>query len=107
MILRPENFDMNYLNKLPWEIIEIIWYYLPIETKIRCRKVYYERYHYIILSKIRRFDDYMVYIISKKYKFLFKLVLDECYLKLINNNYCDSTLMYDSYTTKLLVLCDT
>jgi len=98
------NFDMKYLKLLPWEIMEIIWYYLPITTKIRTKKVYYEKYHYLIYKEIRNFDKYMLNIIQNKYKYLFKLVISEKYIEWIKQPqyYCN----FDSYTTNILVMCD-
>ena len=103
----PLNFDTAYLKLLPWEIIEIIWYYLPITTKIRMKKKYYERYHYLIYPQIRFFDSYMHKIINLRYKYLFKLVLSECYLEWSSNQqYYHLSGNFDSFITNLLVMCD-
>ncbi len=105
--MTPRNFEMKYLNLLPWEIIEIIWYYLPITTKIRTKKKYYERYHYLIYKQIRFFDLYMFNIIHSKYKYLFKLVVSEHYIGWSKNQqYYHLSGAYDSYITNLLATCD-
>lgn len=100
----PATFDMNYLYLLPWEIMEIIWYYLPITTKIRTKKEYYERYHYLIYKKIRNFDKYMLNIIHYKYTYLFKLVISEKYIEWTKQPQYYSN--FDSYITNILVMCD-
>lgn len=106
--MTPENFDMIYLKRLPWEIMELIWYYLPIETKIKTRKTYYERYHYLLFQKIRRVDDFMFIVIKNKYNYLFKLILTDYYIKwsepIANYNILS---IFDSYLIKLIFMCDT
>lgn len=102
------NLDIRYMYLLPLEIMEIIWYYLPITTKIRTKKKYYERYHYLIYKQIHNFDAYMLEIIQKKHKYLFKLVVSERYIEWRKNKqYCNILGSFDSYITNLMVMCDT
>jgi len=101
------NFDMRYMILLPWEVMEIIWYYLPITTKIRTKKKYYERYHYLIYKEIRFFDLYMFNIIINKYKYLFKLVVSENYIGWTKNQqYYHLSGNFESHITNLLATCD-
>ncbi len=103
----PRNFDTQFLYLLPWEIMEIIWYHLPITTKIRTKKKYYERYHYLIYKEIRQFDLYMLNIIQYKYKYLFEMVVSERYIEWRNNKeYYHISGIFDSYITNLLRMCD-
>lgn len=100
----PHNFEIRYMVLLPWEIMEMIWYYLPITTKIRTKKKYYERYHYLIYKQLLQFDKYMEDIIQNKYKYLFKIVMAEKYVEWQKNQrYFQNT---DSYITNLLIMCD-
>jgi hypothetical protein len=100
----PHNFDTRYMYLLPWEIMEIIWYYLPITTKIRTKKKYYERYHYLIYKKITHFDMFMLNIIHYKYKYLFKIVVSECYIGWSKNKQYSTN--FESYITNILAMCD-
>lgn len=100
----PRNFDTQFLFLLPWEIMEMIWYHLPITTKIRTKKKYYERYHYLIYKEIRFFNKYMEDIIQSKHKYLFKIVVSEKYAEWINRPQYYSN--FDSYITNLMVICD-
>jgi len=100
----PLNFNTRYMCLLPWEIMEMIWYYLPITTKIRAKKKYYERYHYLIYKEIRFFNKYMEDIIQSKYKYLFKLVVANKYIDWTKHPQYYSN--FDSYITNLLVICD-
>jgi hypothetical protein len=100
----PLNFDTRYMYLLPWEIMEMIWYYLPITTKIRVKKKYYERYHYLIYKEIRHFDRYMENIIKNNYKYLFRMVVAEKYIDWTKHPQYYSN--FDSYVTNLLVMCD-
>lgn len=103
----PHNFDVNYMIFLPWEIMEIIWTYLPITTKIRAKKKYYERYHYMISPSIRNYDAYIADIIKHRHKYLFKLILSEKYLEWSQSNeFCHISGAFDSYSTYVLSLCD-
>jgi hypothetical protein len=103
----PHSFNMNYLYLLPWEIMEIIWYYLPITTKIRTKKKYYERYHYLIYKNIRFFDLYMRDIIQHRCRYVFKLIVSECYIKWTNGQpYYHLSGNFDSYMTNILAICD-
>jgi hypothetical protein len=103
----PRNFDVRYMYLLPWEIMEMIWYYLPITTKIRTKKKYYDRYHYLIYKELKNFDLYMVNIIHYKYKYLFKLVVAERYIEWTKNQqYYHMSGNFDSYITNLLATCD-
>lgn len=101
------NFNMKYMTLLPWELIAIIWNYLPATVKIRTKKEYYERYHYLITPTIRNFDVYMDYIIKSKHKYLYQIIIKENYNNWVDNRqYYHMSGMFDSYITYLLSRCD-
>ena len=100
----PHNFNTQYMCLLPWEIMEIIWHYLPITTKIRVKKKYYERYHYLIYKEILCFDKYIENVIHNNYKYLFKIIVAEKYIEWQKNQrYFKNT---ETYITNILILCD-
>jgi hypothetical protein len=70
--------NLIYINLLPDEIINIIWnnYVNPI-TKVWVNKKYYKKYHYLILKKIKKYDNFIRDIIRLDYTFVAQHIIDD------------------------------
>ena len=90
------------------EVIEMIWSYIPISTKVWISKECYEKYHYsIIYPKLKlRYHSYMRYVIKNQCSYLMKINLNEHYAiwcnKLVNIKYKDKT--YPTYISYIKML---
>lgn len=71
------------INNLPKELINIIWEFIPHETKIVLNKYYYEKYHYLIENNAKTpFKIYITYI-----RKIFRDDLNYIFNVLLKNNY--------------------
>jgi hypothetical protein len=88
---------MNLYTLLPSEIVEKIWNFLPLESKVLVLKKYYEKYHSkVILPKITNYDGYMRFVIRNNYSYLFKM----------NLNYYDSWVSKRNWKYKKQIFCN-
>ena len=74
---------LKYFNKMPKEILNMIWSFFPDKSKVVLNKYYYEKYHHLIdkYAKVQ-FKIYITYIR--------KILRDDL-------NYIFSTLLKDNY----------
>ena len=98
---------MNLCQIFPPEILEIIWSFLPEESKAFVSISYYKKYHklYIYPMLKPRYDSYMRFVIRNNYLFLMKQNLTDHYEKWIksyNWHYRQET--YTTYIHYLLTI---
>lgn len=98
---------MKLYEIFPPEILEIIWSFLPEESKAFVSISYYKKYHkpYIYPMLKPRYDSYMRFVIRNNYLFLMKQNLTDHYEKWIksyNWHYRQET--YTTYIHYLLTI---
>jgi hypothetical protein len=77
------NYDIlnkdDYFDLLPDDVLDIIFDYINPKCKIFLNKEYYNKYHYLVKSMVKK-EDYLNYvkdIIKNNYTFVFKKILEE------------------------------
>jgi len=69
------------INKLPYEIIDLIKEYIPKKTMVFVNKENYLLYHHIIKKNITNYEKYIRDTIRRDNEFVFNLILRENYDK--------------------------
>ena len=99
--INKEKNTLINIQKIPDEIITIIFNYIPYKVKIFLNKFYYLNFHYSItdLIPIRDKENFIREIIRRDYCFVFNQILIEHYEKWIFNikNYKYKNFIYKNY----------
>jgi hypothetical protein len=72
------NIDFNMsMNKLPLNIVEIIYDYIPKKYLVFTNKNNYKKYHSLLKSSINFYENYIRKIVRKDFDFIFETIIDE------------------------------
>lgn len=96
------------MNKLPLELLDIIFYYLPDISKLRLNKYYYKKYHKMIMNFIKKgqCESYVRCMVRQDNEFIMKHLIRENYTRWIKiNNYYDGGLEFNNYISFLKYYC--
>ena len=100
---------INNIDKLPDEILLIIFNYINLEKKIFLNKYYYNNYSHLIINLIPKhnYHSYLRSIIRNDSKFSFINILSLNFSFWINNitNYKYNNTYYENYLSFLIQLC--
>lgn len=74
-----------YMDKLPYELLDIIFSYLPDISKLRLNKYYYKKYHNILNNFIKngKCESYVRCMVRQDNDFIIKHILEDNYSKWI------------------------
>lgn len=74
-----------YMDKLPYELLDIIFSYLPDISKLRLNKYYYKKYHHILNNFIKngKCESYVRCMVRQDNDFVIKHILEDNYSKWI------------------------
>ena len=72
---------IDKINKLPYEIIDIIKEYIPKQKLAFTNKSNYLLYHNSLKRNIKNYDNYIRDMIRRDNEFVFKLIVSENYKK--------------------------
>ena len=72
---------IDKINKLPYEIIDIIKEYIPKQKLAFTNKSNYLIYHNSLKRNIKNYDNYIRDMIRRDNEFVFKLIVSENYKK--------------------------
>ena len=94
------NFWDNF-DRLPQELVDIIWDFVDLNTKIFVCKSYYLNYHFKIPENLNiKFDCYLRNLIKFDCHFIFSLVLNEekeRIIKINKKNFSYRNSRYNNY----------
>jgi len=89
---------MNIIERLPNDILEIIFYYLNIRQKIFLNKKFYIKYNEYIDQYIINYNSYIRDIIRFDCSFVFEYIIYRNYNKWLKiNNYNYRNIIYYNY----------
>ena len=96
------------ISKLPNEVCSIIFSYVRNEEKVFLNKEFYEKYHYLISSKIsyNNYDNCIRDIIRTDSSYVLNQLLHENYERwLVKRKRIHKNIIYNNYTDYILGLC--
>ena len=94
---------MNYFEKLPLELLGIIFDFIPNSYKIFINKDYYKKYNGLIVSRIGNFQSYLRDIIRYDCSFPFKFIINRNLNYWINlNKFTYENRIYNNFFFYLL-----
>jgi hypothetical protein len=96
------------INKLPFELINIIFSYLPDISKLRLNKYYYQKYHPMIMSIIKKgqCESYVRCMVRQDNDFIIKHLIRENLKRWINiYNYYYENYDFNNYLIFLKYYC--
>ena len=94
---------MNYFEKLPLELLHIIFDFIPNSYKIFINKDYYKKYNGLIVSRIGNFQSYLRDIIRYDCSFPFKFIINRNLNYWINlNKFTYENRIYNNFFFYLL-----
>jgi hypothetical protein len=100
---------MKIKNKIPDELIDILFHYIPIKVKILLNKTFYLQYHSFFYENIlsRNKENFIRFIIRSNNSFVFQQLLNENYKKWIKDikNYKFKNFIYKNYIYFLKDFC--
>jgi hypothetical protein len=72
-----------YMDKLPYELLDIIFSYLPDISKLRLNKYYYKKYHNILNKFIKngKCESYIRCMVRQDNDFVIKHIINDNYSK--------------------------
>jgi hypothetical protein len=88
------------MNNLPFELLDIIFSYLPDISKLRLNKYHYKKYHPIVINIIKKDqrESYIRCMIRQDNEFIIRHLLEENYTKWMKiHNYYDKGLEFNNY----------
>lgn len=96
--------ELSKLNRLPEELITLIFKGIPKIQKIFLNKYYYTQFNYLIDQIIgTRYDSYIRDMVRNNYAFTFQYVLERNFEKwLMVTNYHYKQSIYDNYICFLI-----
>jgi hypothetical protein len=95
-----------HMDKLPLEIIDIIYEYIPIWVKAVLTKKNYMKNHLFLYTKITNLELYIRNMVRRDYDFVFSTLLNENYNKWLNmNHYFNNHCIYINYLYFLKSYC--
>ena len=97
-----------YMDKLPYELSDIIFSYLPDISKLRLNKHYYKKYHNILNKFIKngKCESYIRYMVRQDNEFIIKHIIEDNYSKWIQIiNYYYNGLEFNNYLHFLKYYC--
>jgi hypothetical protein len=109
--------DNNLINKLPFEIVNIISSYLPVSCTLWLNKKIYTKYHYkiknVLLSKPHYYNNYVLDMVRNDNYFVFEFIIQENLNKWTqvykknskNNKVFYKNIFYPNYYYFLLEFC--
>jgi hypothetical protein len=106
--METNNFIKN-MNKLPTELLDIIFSYIPNYYKIHLNKEYFKKYHYLLKNNIinNKTEDYIRDTIKRDNDFIFNQLFIENYNKWSKMyNYYYNSFEFYNYITFLCYFCE-
>lgn len=95
VIINNETNNLNYINKLPENIVNIISEYLPLKTLLFTNKNIYIKNHKIIHNFIENYESYIRDIIRRDNDFVFHQFIKNNIASLIENkNYYYNNMIF-------------
>lgn len=92
------------MNKLPFELLDIIFSYVPDISKLRLNKYFYEKYHKIVMKNLIKgqCESYIRHMIRQDNEFIIKHLMRENYDRWLKfKNYYHRGLEFDDYISFL------
>lgn len=108
--------NMNLCKIFPIEIVELIWKFVPLETKVWVSKEYYEKYHRLVIYPkiIIKYSSFIRYVVRENMYYVFQMHLNYYndwltlrnwkYQKQTFCNFADYVLFISSKNGKILYL---
>jgi hypothetical protein len=96
-------------EKLPFELLDIIFSYLPNISKLRLNKNYYEKYHTIVRKIIKKgqCESYIRCMIRQDNNFIIRHLIKENYVRWTGMiDYYNGGLEFYNYIEFLTYYCD-
>ncbi len=103
-----KNININ-INNLPFELLDIIFSYIPDISKLRLNKYYYEKYHQIVRKIIKNgsCESYIRSMIRRDNNFIIRYLIRENYIRWTGMiNYYNGGLIFHNYISFLRHYCD-
>lgn len=97
------------INNLPFELLDIIFSYIPDISKLRLNKYYYEKYHPIVKKIIKNgcCESYIRSMIRRDNNFIIRHLIKENYVRWVGMiDYYNSGLEFYNYISFLRYYCD-
>lgn len=97
------------MNKLPFELLDIIFSYIPDINKLRLNKYYYKKYHPLVIKIIKngQCESYIRCMIRRDNNFIIKHLIKENYIRWTGMiNYYNGGLEFYNYISFLRYYCD-
>lgn len=91
---------VRHINDLPYELLDIIFSYLPDINKLRLNKYFYEKYHKMVMLKLvkNRCELYIRCMIRQDNEFIIKHLIKENYDRWLKfNDYYYNGLEFENY----------
>ena len=103
------NTDINVnINNLPFELLDIIFSYIPNISKLRLNKYYYDKYHQIVKKNIKKgqCESYIRFMVRQDNEFIIKHLIKENYVRWVGMiDYYDGGLEFNNYISFLKYYC--
>jgi len=96
------------INELPFELLDIIFSYIPDISKLRLNKYYYQKYHSKIMYIIKKgqCESYVRCMVRQDNNFIIKHLIKENYMRWIKiYDYYDGGLEFNNYVSFLKYYC--
>ena len=94
---------MKYIDKLPLELLEIIFSFIPNHYKVFINKKYYTKFNSLIMLRIKNFNSYVRDLIRNDSIFPFTFLLNRNFNYWINSSKMEySENIYSNYYSYLL-----
>ncbi len=94
---------MEYIDKLPLELLEIIFNHIPNSYKIFINKEFYIKYNGLIVSRIGNFQSYMRDIIRFDCVYPFTFILNRnLHYWISTNKFTFNKIVYDNFLSYLM-----
>ena len=97
------------INNLPFELLDIIFSYIPDISKLRLNKYYYEKYHPIVRKNIKNgcCESYIRSMIRRDNNFIIRYLIRENYVRWVGMiDYYNGGLEFYNYISFLRYYCD-
>jgi hypothetical protein len=97
------------IDNLPFELLNIIFSYIPDVSKLRLNKYYYEKYHPMVRKNIKNgsCESYIRSMIRRDNNFIMKHLIRENYVRWTRMiDYYNGGLTFHNYISFLRYYCD-
>jgi hypothetical protein len=94
------------LSDLPYDIINLIKQFIPLQYLVFVNKIFYNLYHHTIRANILLFDNYVRDMIRQDNNMVFdKILRENIYLWLKNKQYRYKNMIFNNYIYFILHYC--